>query len=614
MRRPPPRLLASAAAAVSLLIALAPAGPVRAANTEAADSESARFNAFLNGIYRRDIHDSPMLAAAFGAKDGNDRWDDLSPAAERARIESIRGDMRAAKQRFAYSKLDERGKLQYRVFLYEDNLLLERYRWRDHFYPLNQIVGLHLSVPDILVHQNTIGNTADADAYIARIERVKVLFDQFTAQMKEREARGFLMPKLVYPLLLEQCRAVIAGAPYDAGPDNSLWTDFNRKLAALDIPPAAKEALRARARAAMLGSLAPAYRELIAVLEEQQSRSPIEAGVWQQPGGDAFYAFLVRQFTTTTDLTPRSIHELGLAEVARLHREMQAVMTRVGFQGSLREFMVRMKADPKFYHADTDAGREAFLERARAIIGAMQAKITDDFLAPPALPLVIERPEAYRETSLPAGDYEPGSPDGKVPGTIYLNLSDMRKMPTYELEDLLYHEGIPGHHMQFSTIMVDRTIPQLRKVNEWWQDTAFVEGWALYAERLAKDMGFYQDPYADFGRLAGELWRACRLVVDTGIHADHWSREEAIRYLEENTPRADSAREVDRYIAVPGQATAFMVGMKTILLERQHAAAALGSKFDIRGFHEAVLTNGFVPLWAVKASVAGWIARQQRLR
>lgn len=608
----PWRGMLGAAAASLAAIALAGApGAARAADPH--PTESARFTAFLNTIYRRDIHDSPILAAAFGAKDGYDRWDDLSPAAEAARMERVRADMRAARSGFDYSKLDARGKLQFRVFLYEDDLLLQRYRWRDHFYPMNQIVGLHLDVPDILMHQNTIESRADADAYIRRIEGVTTLFDQFIGRMQERAAKGFLMPQLVYPLLIEQCRGIIAGAPYDAGPDNPVWADFNRKIAALALPAADKDALRARARAALLGSLEPAYRRLIAVLEEQQARSKITAGVWQEPDGDAFYAFLVRQFTTTS-MTPRQIHELGLREVARLHREMQAVMDRVGFKGSLRDFMAQAKADPRFYYPDTAAGRAAFLERARGIIAAMDAKITEDFFAPPALPLLIERPEAYREASLPAGDYEAGSPDGKKPGVIYLNLSDMRKMPTYELDDLLYHEGVPGHHMQFSTILVDPSIPDLRKVNEWWQDTAFVEGWALYAERLAKDMGFYQDPYADFGRLSGELWRACRLVVDSGIHNLHWSREKAIEYLNDNTPRSDTAREVDRYIAVPGQATAFMVGMKTFLAEREHARGVLGPKFDIRGFHDAVLHNGFIPLWAVEQSVDTWIAERQRAK
>jgi uncharacterized protein (DUF885 family) len=597
-------------AAASCLAAFA-ANVAGAANASQV-AETTRFNDFLDAIYQRNIGESPMLAATFGSKEGNDRWDDLSPAADEARVAEVRADMQAAKQRFDYAKLDDRGKLQFRVFMDEDRLLLERYRWRDHFYPMNQIVGVHLDVPDVLIHQNEIKTSTDADAYIHRIERVKTLFDQFIAQMKAREAKGFLMPKIVYPLLIDQCREVIAGAPFTPGADSPIWADFNRKLLTLEIPAADKEVIRERARAAMQGSLEPAYRQLIAVLEEQQAKTVIQGGVWQQPDGTEFYAFLVRQFTTTS-MTPRQIHELGLKEVTRLHAEMQTIMDRVGFKGTLQQFMAHMKADPKFYYPNSDEGRDAFLERARGIMDAMKAKITDDFMAPPALSLLIERPERYREASLPAGDYEAGSPDGKTPGTIYLNLSDMQKMPTYELDDLLYHEGIPGHHMQFSTILVDKGIPQLRKVNQWWQDTAFVEGWALYAERLAKDMGFYQDPYADFGRLSGELWRACRLVVDTGIHDEHWSREQAIQYLDDNTPRADAAREVDRYIAVPGQATAFMVGMQTFLLERQRAKEALGSNFDIRGFHEAVLHNGFIPLWAVKESVDAWIAAQKQV-
>jgi uncharacterized protein (DUF885 family) len=575
-----------------------------------APTQSQRFVTFMNDIYERNLEESPILAASFNSKQGYDRWDDLSPAAERERIKRIRADMARAKSTFDYSQLDERTQLQYRVFMGEDRLLLDRYRWRDHFYPMNQITGLQLDVPDVLTHQNSIADRSDAEAYIRHINGVKVLFEQFTAQIRARQAKGFFMPKLVYPLLIEQCRGIISGAPYDSGPDNLIWADFQHKLEATDLPESDKQALLATARSALLDSMQPAYQGLIALLQDQEAKTPITGGVWQAPDGDAFYAFLVRQFTTT-DITPQQIHELGLREVARVHGEMQAVLDRVGFKGSVREFMAQAKADPKFYYANTDEGRQAFLERARGIVAAMRAKITDDFIAPPALTLRVERPEAYREASLPAGDYEPGSPDGKVPGTIYLNLSDMNKMPTYELEDLLYHEGIPGHHMQFSTILVDPAIPQLRKVNAWWQDTAFVEGWALYAEKLAKDMGFYQDPYADFGRLSGELWRACRLVVDSGIHYKHWTREQAIKYLDDNTPRSDSAREVDRYIAVPGQATSFMVGMQTFLDEREHARSVLGPAFDIRGFHDAALRNGFVPLWAMKESVASWIAEQQ---
>jgi uncharacterized protein (DUF885 family) len=581
-----------------------------ALSAETGPTESQRFIAFANEIHARDLEDSPMLAAAFGSRQGDDRWDDVSDAAQSDRIVRIRADMARARADFDHDRLDERTQLQLRVFIGEERLLLERHRWRDHLYPLNPTTGLHLEVPDILIHQNPIATAADAEAYIRRIEGVKILFEQFSADMREREKKGFSMPRLVYPLLIDQCRGIVDGAPFSPGADSPIWADFNRKIDAASLSQAAKDALRAQARIALLDSLAPAYWGLIGLLEEQEAHTPITAGVWQQPGGDAFYRFLVRQFTTT-DMTPRQIHTLGLREVKRLHAEMRAVLGRLGFKGTLREFMANAKSDPRFYYPNDDAGREAFLARARGLMAAMNDRITDDFLAAPALTLRIERTAAYRETSLPAGDYAAGTPDGKLPATIYLNLTDMGTMPTYELEDLLYHEGIPGHHLQFSTILVDERIPALRKINAWWQDTAFVEGWALYAERLAKDMGFYQDPYADFGRLSGELWRACRLVVDSGIHFKHWTRERAIHYLDENTPRSDSAREVDRYIAVPGQATAFMVGMKTFLDERERARVALGPNFDIRGFHDAVLHNGFIPLWAVRESVRSWVAEQR---
>ncbi|HEX4677278.1 MAG TPA: DUF885 domain-containing protein, partial [Steroidobacteraceae bacterium] len=203
--------------------------------------------------------------------------------------------------------------------------------------------------------------------------------------------------------------------------------------------------------------------------------------------------------------------------------------------------------------------------------------------------------------------------DGRRPGVVYLNLSDMHLQPLYELEDLLYHEGVPGHHMQIATIQTDAAIPRLRKINEWWQDTAFVEGWGLYAERLGKDMGFYRDPYGDLGRLTGELWRACRLVVDSGLHYKRWSREEAIRYLQENSAAPDGTivREVDRYIAVPGQATAFTVGMLKFVSERERARQALGPKFDLREYHHVVLENGYLPLWAVEERVSRWITARQ---
>jgi uncharacterized protein (DUF885 family) len=225
------------------------------------------------------------------------------------------------------------------------------------------------------------------------------------------------------------------------------------------------------------------------------------------------------------------------------------------------------------------------------------------------LPLRVLRTESYKEASSPPGFYESGTADGSRPGVVYLNLSNMHVMPLDELEDLLYHEGIPGHHMQISTILVDKTIPQMRKVNEWWQDSAFVEGWGLYAERLGKELGFYQDPYSEFGLLSGELWRATRLVVDSGLHYKHWTRAQAIQYLNDNTPSPEETNEraVDRYLAVPGQATSFMVGMRKFVAQRERARAALGTRFDLREYHQLALSSGYIPLWALEQKVSAWI-------
>ncbi len=506
----------------------------------AGGAESQRFAAFLESVYQRTLAASPQLATEFGSKAGDDRWDDTSEAALAAAAARVRADIRTVKTRFDYAQLDAASQLQYRVFLDEQQLLLDRYRWRDHFYALNQIVGLHIDIPGTLTGNQVLQSEQDARAYIRRIRAVRPALRQLVLHMQRQARKGIYIPKTVYPLLIEGAQNVISGAPHDAGAghdagvrhdagvDSPIFADFKRRIAGLDLAADTKSRLVEEARTALVRELQPAYEELIQLLKMQANRTPITGGVWQLPEGDAFYAFLIRQFTTT-DLTPAQVHEMGLAEVARAQGEIALLMNRLGFKGTVREFMAQTKADPRNYVSDDDAGRAVYLAKARGIVAAMQAKITDAFAAPAPLPLRIVRTESYKEASSPPGFYEAGSADGSRPGTVYLNLSDMHVLPLYELEDLLYHEGVPGHHMQISTILVDRSIPQLRKVNEWWQDSAFVEGWGLYAERLAKDLGFYQDPYSEFGLLSGELWRASRLVVDSGLHYKHWTRDQAIR-------------------------------------------------------------------------------------
>jgi uncharacterized protein (DUF885 family) len=603
----------SAAETAAETTAAAAGAEAPASAVAAGDTESQRFAAFLESVYQRALAASPQLATEFGSKAGDDRWDDTSEPALAAGAARVRSDIRAAKTGFDYAKLDAASQLQYRVFLDEQQLLLDRYRWRDHFYALNQIVGLHIDIPGTLTGNQALQSEQDARAYIRRIRAVRPAFRQLVLHMQSQARKGIYIPKTVYPLLIEGAQNVISGAPHDGGADSPIFADFKRRLAQLDMAADRKSRLIEEARTALVQELQPAYEQLIQVLKDQASRTPIDGGVWQLPDGDAFYAFLIRQFTTT-DMTPAQIHPMGLAEVARAQGEIAELMNKLGFKGTVREFMARTKADPRNYVSDDDAGRAAYLARARSIVAAMQAKITDAFEAPAPLPLRIMRTESYKEASSPPGFYEAGSADASRPGTVYLNLSNMRVLPLYELEDLLYHEAVPGHHMQISTILVDRSIPQLRKVNQWWQDSAFVEGWGLYAERLAKDLGFYQDPYSEFGLLSGELWRASRLVVDSGLHYKRWTRQQAIQYLNDNTPSPEetNVRAVDRYLAVPGQATSFMVGMRQFVAERERARQALGPRFDLREYHREALGSGYIPLWALDQKVTGWIQSKSR--
>jgi uncharacterized protein (DUF885 family) len=575
----------------------------------AGDTESQRFAAFLGVVYQKMLRASPQLATEFGGATSGDRWDDLSEGALAANAARIRRNIAEAKSRFDYAKLDAPSQLQYQVFLDEQQLLLDRYRWRNHFYALNQIVGLHIDVPEMLTNEQALQTEQDAQAYLRRIRAVRPTFRQLVRHMQAQADQGVYIPKTVYPLLIEQARNTITGAPHSEGPDSPIFADFKRRVGLIAMPEDRKSRLIEDARSALLHDLQPAYEELIHLLQTQAERTPIDGGAWELPDGDAFYAFLIRQFTTTS-MTPAQVHDMGLAEVARSHAEIAALMNKIGFEGSLRDFMHKVKTDPHNYESDDDEGRAAYLARARSIVAAIQAKVTDVFPNPAPLPLRVLRTESYKEASSPPGYYESGTADGSRPGSVYLNLSNMRLMPLNELEDLLYHEGIPGHHMQISTILVDKSIPQMRKVNEWWQDSAFVEGWGLYAERLGKDLGFYQDPYAEFGLLSGELWRATRLVVDSGLHYKHWTRAQAIQYLNDNTPSSEEANEraVDRYLAVPGQATSFMVGMRKFVAERERARAALGARFDLREYHELALSSGYIPLWALEQKVSRWIS------
>ncbi|MEQ8515193.1 MAG: DUF885 domain-containing protein, partial [Chromatocurvus sp.] len=491
--------------------------------------------------------------------------------------------------------LSDSEQLSYDLYKLDLERQLASDEFRDHHYVIHQHRGPHTRVPSTLINIHRIHSLQDAEDYIGRLRNVATYFDQVIAQMAIRTEKGLLLADWQYPPMLEAAQNVITGAPYDkSGNDSALWRDFQAKVAALDIDDDVREALLSEARAALVDVVQPAYRRLIAAIARQSQEATGADGVWKFPRGDAFYAQRLNWYTTT-DLTADEIHTIGLNEVARIHDEMRTIMQKVGFDGDLRAFFDFMREDGQFYYPNTDAGRAAYLEQARASIDAMRERLPDYFGLLPEAELIVKRVEPFRERSAGKAFYQAPPKDGSRPGIYYANLYNMADMPTYQLQALAFHEGVPGHHMQRAITVVLDDIPGFQKYASF---TAFTEGWGLYSEELARDMGFYQDPYSDFGRLAMELWRACRLVVDTGIHSKRWTREEAIDYLIENTPNSlgDSTKAIERYIALPGQATAYMIGKLKIMELREGARAALGEDFDIRDFHDEVLKDGPVPL------------------
>jgi uncharacterized protein (DUF885 family) len=412
----------------------------------------------------------------------------------------------------------------------------------------------------------------------------------------------------VYDAALRDCRNVITGTPFGGDGRSPLWSDFTSKVSALEIDDAAKQNLLADADRVLQEIVGPAYVRLMKLCEEQAGFATATDGVWNLPRGEEYYAHLLR-LHTTTEMTADEIHEFGVGDVARIRGEMRALVKSMEFDGDLKSFFAHLKNDSSYFYPQSNVGKAAYLARTHEIIAAMRVRLGDVFFAGPRAPLSIKSVEPYREQSATAAFYQgPGAYDDR-PGTYYVNTFDMRALPKYEMEALAYHEAIPGHHMQIALVQEMDNLPRFRRFSS--QYTAYMEGWGLYCEQLPKEMGFYEEPHSDFGRLSAELWRACRLVVDTGIHSAKrkWSREKAVAYLKENTPNAerDIVNSVDRYIVQPGQATAYKIGMVNIQSLRKEAETKLGAKFDIRAFHQVVLGSGAVPLGILAENVKAWI-------
>ncbi len=438
--------------------------------------------------------------------------------------------------------------------------------------------------------------------------------DQLVARAQSASAKGIRPPRFAFEQAQRESRNIITGAPFGRGADSPLFADAKSKIAALGkagkLDTSQAAGLTARVSATLTSDVKPAYDRLIARLDEDGRKAAAEPhGVSSLPDGRAYYDTALALQTTTT-MTSGEIHALGLSEVARIRAELETVKTRVRFAGTLPELFASMRNNRAFFYPNTDQGRRDYIAMAEGLLGTMQTKLPEYFGLLPKAPLVVKRVEAFREEAGGAQHYFPGTPDGSRPGTFYAHLADMNAMPKYQLEEVAYHEGVPGHHLQISIAQERTGLPKFRTQYVYG---AYAEGWGLYAEELGKEMGFFTDPYADIGRLGGEMWRAVRLVVDTGMHAQGWTEQQSVDYFLANSPMAEGAvrSEVRRYLVWPGQATTYKIGMLTIQRLRNEARRELGPRFDYRAFHDVVLGGGSVPLPVLEGRVRRWIASQK---
>jgi uncharacterized protein (DUF885 family) len=585
---------------------------VTAAATRAEVAEkNAELARFYEAYDQAELAMSPLSKAYRGIKDEDyGRWDAFTDEAALASHNLDVTTLANMRSRFDRAKLSASDQLSYDLFEYMVERSGSIFPYRENAYVFDQMNGAQSEGPAFLINIHRVDTVEDAEAYVRRLQSLDAYLDQAIAEAKERQGQGVLPPKWVYPYVINDAKNITSGAPFGPGPDSALFADLKTKVNKLEIAPDEKARLIDAGRKALVEEVKPAYGRVIALMQAQQKAAGPEDGIWRFKNGAEQYAALLRYYTTT-DLNADQIHKLGLQQVARIHQEMRGIMSRVGFKGTLQQFFQKMRTDRQFYYPNTPAGKQMYLDETQKAYQSVRAKMPQYFGRVPNAELVVKAVEPFREKSAGKAFYQDPTPDGSRPGTYYVNLYDMNDMPATEVEALFCHEGIPGHHLQNALqAELGSEVPPFRQFGGY---NAYGEGWGLYSEKLCKEMGQYSDPYRDFGRLQLELHRAIRLVVDTGIHDKRWSREKAIKYVGDNSADAPGGivKAIERYIVYPGQATAYMVGKLKIEELRARAQQQLGDRFDIRGFHDAVLLSGSVPLQILERNVDAWVARQR---
>ncbi|MBT41350.1 MAG: DUF885 domain-containing protein [Idiomarina sp.] len=582
--------------------------------TQAEQSETQRLNAWFEEKYQQQLQQSPMQMTFLGRKDRYGEVDDMSIEAEQEQLAWLKGTVDELKSSFDYDKLSNEAKTSYDVWVYQYEQAKRNAEFRQYDYVFDQMRGAHTFMPQFLLNFHRVDTKADMDAYISRLGEGARALEQLLVRAEKQVEQGIRAPRFAYELIIEESEKVITGAPFTEGEDSAFMADANKKIDGLLaqelIDQQTAEALRTEAADVLYKRVMPVYEQIIGFFESDIENTPeVATGMHRFDGGIEFYNAMLKNYTTT-DMTADEIHQLGLTEVERLNNEMLKIKDQVGFDGDLQEFFTFIRTDEQFFYPDNDEGAQMYIEDSKKYLAFINERLPDYFGILPKADLVVKRVESFREQDGAAQHYYPGTPDGSRPGIYYAHLSDMTAMPKNEMEAIAYHEGNPGHHMQISIAQELDSVPEFRTQAGF---TVYSEGWGLYSEQLAKEMGAYQNPYSDFGRLITEIWRAVRLVVDTGMHAKGWTEEDAVKYFEEYTPIAEGAvrSEVRRYLVMPGQATAYKIGMIKILELREKAKQALGDKFDIRGFHDTVLGGGALPLHILERRVDQWIASQQ---
>ena len=610
---------------LGLALAIALAACSQDTDTTSADNASVEtaqttvtLTQWLDEQYETELQFSPIELTFLGRKERNDELDAFTLEAFAEQLAWKTESVAQMKELFDPEQLTDDELLSFDLWAYQ----LQRMQESEAFFydglVFDQMNGVQSFVPTFLINFHRVDNADDMTAYIKRVKAVKPRMQEAIANAVKGAEKGVISPSFALDGTITQAQSIITGKPFDrnAEKDSDLWADMRQEVQTLleagTIDAIAAEQLTTQAKDALVNYLQPAYEDIIQWAENEKDRAPkVSTGVGSQPGGGAYYAYRLRS-QTTTDLSADEIHQIGLDEVARLRKDMEAIKDQVGFVGSLSAFFEHVRDGEWNYYPNTDEGRQAYIDDATAAIDGIKAELPNYFGLLPQADLVVKRVEPFRERDGAAQHYYPGTPDGSRPGIYYAHLSDMTAMPKNQLEVIAYHEGLPGHHMQISIAQELEDVPQFRTQARF---TAYSEGWGLYSEYLAKEIpGTYQDPYQDFGRLTGEIWRAIRLVVDTGLHAQGWTEQEAINYFAANSPEPleSITSEIQRYIVMPGQATTYKIGMLKILDLRAEAKAALGNNFDIRAFHDVILGGGALPLPLLERKVGRWINETQQ--